>query len=109
MLKQKINLPEENVTTLNRNSIEDYILVPHAIKRAFPTIPLSEIEIQKFFEENKTKRNKKNVLDALFKRAGLGKYNAEKAAAIASAMTVSEIDPEIKSLLNDLSRIRGVN
>lgn len=100
MLVKRITLPDNQVLTLEENSIENYLLVPAAIKRAFPSVSKSGEDITAFFEKTKTKRNKKNVLDILFKDSGLGKYDDEKAVQIASKMKKSEIDEEIKTKLN---------
>lgn len=90
----RISLPESNIIVLKKNSIEDYILIPRAIKQAFPNITFSEDDIKGLLNEI-TKRNKKEVLDIILKRGSVGKYDYDKAAAIASAMAISEIDPEI--------------
>lgn len=99
VLVKQITLSEGHILTLNENSIEDYLLVPAAIKRAFPSVSKSEEDIKSFFEKTKPKRDKKKVLDILFKDLGLGKYDDEKAELIASQMRKSEIDEEIRGKL----------
>lgn len=101
-LIRQITIPENHILTMKKNSIEDYLLVPEAIKRAFPSIPKSKEEIKEFLDERKNKLNKKVVLDTLFKRAGIGKYDHEKAARIAFAMKSSEIDPDIVRILRTI-------
>jgi hypothetical protein len=98
----QITLPENHVFTLKKNSIENYLLVPAAIKRAFPSVSKSVDEIRMFLKERDTTRNKKQVLDDFFKDVGLGKYDHEKASLIASKMKKSEIDHEIVAILNQI-------
>ena len=101
-LVELISLPEEHIITLKKNSIEDYLLVPSAIKRTFPSIPKSVEKIDVYFKKRKNDRNKKRVLENLFREMGLGKYDHEKASSIASKMKVSEIDQEIVSIFRTL-------
>jgi len=98
-LISQITLPENRILTLKKNNIEDYLLVPTAIKRAFPSFSKTVNEIKEFFREKSGKRNKRQVLEDLFRQSNLGKYDYEKAARIASAMKASEIDKEIANIL----------
>ena len=99
-LEKELDIPEDHIITLNKNSIEDYILIPRAIKEAFPEMKMSEDEIKRFLEENKEKKNKKNVLDKLFRKGGMGKYKEkEYGKKIAEKMKIEEIDEEIKKLI----------
>lgn len=97
---KKVNLPKSHIIFLKKNSIEDYLLVPAAIKRAFPSAFKTVDEIESFLQKNMNKRNKKTVLDSLFKQANLGKFDKEKAALIASKMNKDEIDKEIIEIFN---------
>ena len=54
-----LGIPQERIVTLARNALEDYLMVPGAIKRAFPLIDLSEAEIAALFKEHESKKNKK--------------------------------------------------
>ena len=101
-LVNELDLPSTHIKTLSKNSIEDYLLVPRAIKEAFPDLKISEDEIKKFIEENKTKKNKKRVLDKMFKAYGLGKYKEKYGIKIAKAMKEDEIDPEIKNIIQNI-------
>lgn len=101
-LVKELDLDESHIKTLTKNSIENYLLVPRALKAAFPKSNQTEKEIQKFFEDNKTKKNKKEVLDLLFKEGGLGKYREiEYGVRIAKEMKQDEIDDEIKDLFKE--------
>lgn len=87
------------VVTLKRSSIESYLLNPRAIKEAFGGTSMSEAEIRDFFQQRENKRNKKVVVDELFKKIGLSKYNPSVASAIAKNIRTDEIDGEIVGIL----------
>lgn len=106
ILMKQISLPQNHILTLKKNSIEDYLLVPTAIKRAFPSALKSVEDIGTFLKLRKTKRNKRSVLQDLFAHLGLGKYDYKKAVCIVSKMRISEIDDEIKQVLNRVTRQR---
>jgi len=99
-LVEELNLDESHIKTLTKNSIEEYLLIPRAITEAFPDLKQTEGEMQKFFEDYKNKKNKKEVLDRLFKERGPGKYREkEYNERIAKKMKVEEIEDEIKDIL----------
>jgi len=102
LLKQ-LNLDPKRIVTLNRTSIEDYLLVPRAIKEAFPAAAKSSEEIQFFLDQRRDKKNKKEVLDLLFRETGVGKYSGEKAARIVERMKRQEIDSEIQCLIKTMA------
>jgi predicted ATPase len=102
LLKQ-LNLDPKRVVTLSKTSIEDYLLVPRAIKEAFPAAAKSSEEIQTFLDHRKDKKNKKEVLDLLFREIGVGKYSSEKAARIVERMKRQEIDSEIQCLIKTMA------
>jgi hypothetical protein len=103
-LMKRISLPTNQVVTLTKNSIEDYILVPRAIGEAFPQLKADENEISKFLNERLGSRNKKKVLDELFRDYGLPKYcEIEDARRIAKAMRRDEIDNELVAIAENLS------
>lgn len=97
-----LELKQDRIVTLQRSSIEAYLLVPSAIKRAFPQIGLSEEEIADFIKRDEEKKNKKAVLDLLLKRGGIGTYNGEIGAQIAHAMKDNEIDEELQKVFQTL-------
>jgi hypothetical protein len=101
-LIRQISLPQNHVITLTKNSIEDYLLVPTAIKRAFPSISNSVEDIEGFLKWRETKRDKRKVLKDLFNQLGLTKYDHKEATRIASKMKASEIDEEIKKILDSI-------
>lgn len=102
LLKQ-LEVDPECVVTLSKTSIEAYLLVPRAIKEAFPGIAKSSDEIRTFLDERRDKKNKKGVLDLLFRETNVGKYNGEKAARIVENMRIQEIDPELQRLIKTMA------
>jgi len=96
---EKLSLSREFAYTLRKNSIEDYLLIPRAIKHAYPDISLSVRNIEEFLQKAKNKKNKKILLRALFKKGGLGAYNKNAASLIASKIEKSEIETELVQLL----------
>lgn len=102
-LVSTLHLKGDHVITLKRNSIEAYLLIPTAIKRAFPHIRLSMEEISAFISENAQKKNKKEVLRLVLKRGGIDSYNGEIGAQIMQAMTENEIHEELKEIISVLS------
>jgi len=103
-LLKELNLGESRVYTLEKNSIEAYLLVPAAIKRAFPQIRLSELEIATFIRNNEQKQNKKEVLHLLLKRGGIDAYDGEVGAQIVQAMKDEEIENELKQMFANLTK-----
>lgn len=101
-LLKELNINEEDVYTLSKNSIEDYLLKARPIYRAFPTISTSRTEISNFIQKNKNKKNKKRILDQILKQGGIGKYNGRLGAQIMRAMTDSEIDDELKQIMKSI-------
>jgi Overcoming lysogenization defect protein-like, TOPRIM domain len=105
-LLKELTLPTNHVKTLKRNSIEDYLLVPAAIARAFPKVAMDSNAIQDYLQKNSAKRNKKGVLASLLNNMNLGGYDKHVAKEIASAMLVSEISQEISKVLRNISALR---
>ena len=98
-LIQKIDLPKESIFNLSQNSIENYLLFPYAIKKAFSQNLLSEEEIADFMKKNSNKRDKKQVLINLSGKMQTGSYGPEKAGAIATKINVTDISPDIGNIL----------
>lgn len=95
----KLSISRKNIYTLSKNSVEDYLLCPKAIKKAYPKIRLGENHIKKFFHNAGAKKNKKAVLKTLFKHGDIGKYDKRVACAIAHNFEIAEIDDELKHLI----------
>lgn len=101
-LLKELKIGEESIFTLKESSIEAYLLNGRAIKRAFPTIGLSRIEIDGLIKSSENKKNKKKVLDNILKRGGIGKYNGKLGAQIVQSMTDKEINEELKGVLKSI-------
>ena len=102
-LMEQLKLDPKNIVTLSKTSIEAYLLVPRAIKEAFPGAPESSEEIQAFLDQMSGKKNKKEVLDLLFREIGAGKYSSEKALRIVQRIKIEEIDPEMRCLIKTIA------
>lgn len=102
---RSLSIDEGFIYTLRENSIENYLLNPHAIKRAFPDMSLNVQDIEDFFQKNRDKRNKKVVLDYLFRSCGFGGYDKDVARKIAEAFDKSEIDSELVQLLAKVRKL----
>jgi len=100
-LIKELSIDESHIITLKENSIEGYLLVSSAIKRAFPQINLSEKEIEKFIDDHRGKKNRKEVLNLLFKRGGMFSYNGDMGVQIIQAMHQGEINPELKNIIEN--------
>jgi len=84
---------------LNKNSIEDYLIIPSIIKTTFPKIKEEESEIKLMLN---SKRNKKTLLNHLFIKNGLNSYSHKSARLIAMNIDYASLDPELLSILNDI-------
>lgn len=102
-LLNELNVKDENIITLKETQIEAYLLVPSAIKRAFPNLNLSESEILGIIEAEKDKKNKKILLDLILRKGNLGPYDDEKAGSIAKSFLENEINNEIKAIFTKIS------
>jgi hypothetical protein len=102
----RISLGRESIYTLQRHSIENYLLIPRAIKTAFPNMSLSEKNIERFLLKNRLRKNKKLVLEALFEKAGLEAYDKNCAKRIALAFNNHEIKAELAHLLTRICNLQ---
>jgi hypothetical protein len=98
-LIKKVNIPQSRIFYLTENSIENYLLMPHAIKSAFPQSVMSEEDIAEFIKENQNKRDKKQVLNNLFCKMQIGSYKPAKAALVANKIEAIEVNQEIRAIL----------
>jgi hypothetical protein len=106
-LVTELKIPDERVLTLPGRTLENFLLVPRAIKEAFPEITLSQSEIIRAIQESGNKRNKKDVIQAiLIEYAGI-RYNEDSAARIASAIHREDIKPEMQSILSRFAPYPG--
>jgi hypothetical protein len=94
--------PAPRTITLNRTSIEDYLLVPRAIKAAIPSISLDESGIKDFLDANSAEKSKKKVLDQMLQQYSGIRYNRRIGSKIASRMKLLEMDKEIRDMFMSL-------
>jgi predicted ATP-dependent endonuclease of OLD family len=104
----RLSIPTNHIYTLRKNSIENYLLNPKALYRAYHKKGVSEEVIQEFLARTKNKNNKKQVLQSLFNQLKLGSYNKKAAEKIAAEIEVNEIDPEIVTLLKRIMKLANV-
>ena len=105
----RLSIKREHIHTLKRNSIEDYLLNPKAIKMAYPEIDLSIQQIRDFFEKSKNKRNKKVVLNALFKKSLMGSYDKTAAHNISKNIKKTEIEAELAELIRKVNFLKDLH
>jgi hypothetical protein len=87
------------IERISRRTIEEFLLVPGAIKRAFPEMEMTENEIASVIAENR-EGDKKEVLQTVLEKGKVKLvYGPAVAGRIASAMKSDEIDAELARLL----------
>ncbi len=97
-------LPQEvTIVDLRQRTIENYLLVPRAVRAAIPDISVDEAGIANYFRQNTTKKNKKEVLDSMLKKYADVSYDGHIGATIVENMLLSEVDPEIRSIFANVS------
>jgi len=89
-------VPDDHLITLSKNSLEDYLLCPMALARAFPS--KSAEDFQHELENKKAVRDKKLVLDQILP----GGYNSTAVEKIAESMKMEELDKELKNILKHI-------
>jgi len=104
----RLSIQTSHIYTLKQNSIENYLLKPQSIRRAYSKKVLSEENIREFLAKTKNRKNKKQVLQSLFDQFKLGSYNKNAAEQIAFKTKVNEIDPEIAQLLKRIMKLENV-
>jgi len=87
------------IYVLNKNTIEDYLIIPRIIKSTFPKIKEGEAQIELLLN---SKRNKKKLLNHLFIKNGLNSYSHKSARLIAMNIDDASLDPELLTILNDI-------
>jgi hypothetical protein len=97
-----------HIYTLQKNSVENYLLNSRAITEAFPKSGSGEENIKRFIEKTLNKKNKKLILQHLFQKFNMGKYNKESAKQIASKFEIDEISSELRELLTNIVQIKNV-
>ena len=103
-LLSRLHIASDHIVTLTKNSIEDYLLVPRAIKRGIPRLTATEEDIAEFITANSARKTKKKVLDDMFRQYGETKYRESvHAGQIADAIDKSDIDAELRNVIEKIS------
>ncbi|WXG43846.1 MAG: AAA family ATPase [Promethearchaeati archaeon SRVP18_Atabeyarchaeia-1] len=97
-----LDIPEENIITLKKNCIEAYLLVPEAIKKAYPRIRYSTEQIARIIEDHEGTQNKKKVLSEILAGGNAGSYDLEKARRITESIPPDKIDGNIKEAFEQI-------
>ncbi|MGD0813237.1 MAG: AAA family ATPase [Verrucomicrobiota bacterium] len=97
---EQLELPEQQVFTLDFPELEGYLLDPAAILRAFPAITLPLAELEARLDPARTLPEQKKALADLLAEFHLGEYDGHLGARIAEAMT--EIPASIRQLFEKI-------
>jgi predicted ATPase len=97
---EQLQLPPEQVTTLDFPDLEGYLLETKAILRAFPAITLTEAELEMRLEPARTVPDQKQALSELLSQFRLGEYDSRLGARIAEAM--EEIPACVRQLFEQI-------
>jgi hypothetical protein len=97
---EQLNLPEQQVFTLDFPELEGYLLDPAAIVRAFPAITLPPAELEARLDPARTLPEQKKALSELLAEFHLGEYDSRLGARIAEAM--AEIPASIRQLFEQI-------
>jgi predicted ATPase len=97
---EQLNLPEQQVFTLDFPELEGYLLDAAAIVRAFPAITLPPAELAARLDPARTLPEQKKALSDLLAEFHLGEYDSRLGARIAEAM--DEIPASIRQLFEQI-------
>jgi hypothetical protein len=98
---EQLQLPPEQVITVDFPDLEGYLLDAKAIVRAFPAIHVPLPELENRIGPAGTMPDQKEALSQLFSEFHLGDYNPASAARIAEAM--DEIPDSIRQLFEQIN------
>ncbi len=97
---EQLNLPEQQVFTLDFPELEGYLLDPAALMRAFPAITLPLADLETRLDPARTLPEQKKALNDLLAEFHLGEYDSRLGARIAEAM--NEIPASIRQLFEQI-------
>jgi predicted ATPase len=97
---EQLNLPEQQVFTLDFPELEGYLLDAAALQRAFPAITLPLPELEARLDPARTLPEQKKALGDLLAEFHLGDYDSRLGALIAQAM--EQIPPSIRQLFDQI-------
>jgi predicted ATPase len=95
-IAQHLELPEDQVVTLDLPEVEGCLLKPKAIRKAFPSITLSEAELETRLDPALVLPDQKKALRDLLAEFKIGEYDGQLGGRIAEAM--DSIPPDVAQL-----------
>jgi predicted ATPase len=99
-ISEQLQLPPEQVVTLDFPDLEGYLLETRAIMRAFPSVTVTESELEARLEPARVVPDQKQALSELLSQFRLGEYDSRLGARIAEAM--EEIPAGIRQLFEQI-------
>jgi predicted ATPase len=97
---QHLELPEDQIITLDFPELEGCLLDPKAIRKAFPAITLSEAELAARLDPALVLLDQKNALRELLAEFKIGDYDAQIGGRIAEAMDT--VPPDVVQLFTKI-------
>jgi len=97
---EQLQLPPEQVITVDFPDLEGYLLETRAIMRAYPAITLPQEELETRLEPARTLPDQKQALSELLAQFRLGDYDSRLGARIAEAM--DEIPACVRQLFEQI-------
>jgi predicted ATPase len=97
---EQLNLPEEQVFTLDFPDLEGYLLDSAALMRVFPAMPLPPAELEARLDPARTLPEQRKALNDLLVEFHLGEYDSRVGARLAAAM--DEIPASIRQLFEQI-------
>jgi predicted ATPase len=97
---EQLNLPEQQVFTLDFPDLEGYLLDAAALLRAFPAITLPLAELETRLDPARTLPEQKKALSDLLVEFHLGEYDSRLGARIAEAM--DDIPASVRQLFEQI-------
>jgi predicted ATPase len=97
---EELQLPDEQVLTVDFPELEGYLLDARALMRAFPSITLSQADLDTRLDPARTMPDQTGALTELLSQFKIGAYNSLLGARIAEAM--DEIPTCIRELFEQI-------
>jgi predicted ATPase len=97
---EQLQLPAEQVLTVDFPDLEGYLLNSQAIARAFPAITLTPAELESRLDPARTMPDQMKALSELLSQFRLGEYDSRLGARIAEAM--EEIPACVRQLFEQI-------
>jgi len=99
-IAQHLELPDDQVVTLDFPELEGCLLEPKAIRKAFPAIPLSESELVSRLDPALVLLDQKKALRDLLAEFKIGEYDGHLGGRIAEAM--DNLPPDVAQLFGKI-------